>query len=107
MTQEVTIIGGGLAGCEAAWQLLQRGFEVRLFEARPEVMTPAHTTGNLAEMVCSNSFRSDLLTSAAGLLKAEMRLLDSLVVAAAESSAVPAGQALGLLCHGFQECVSV
>ncbi len=59
-------------------------------------MTPAHTTGNLAEMVCSNSFRSDLLTSAAGLLKAEMRLLDSLIVAAAESSAVPAGQALAV-----------
>jgi methylenetetrahydrofolate--tRNA-(uracil-5-)-methyltransferase len=105
MTEEITVVGGGLAGCEAAWQLLQRGYKVRLFEARPELMTPAHTTGKLAEMVCSNSFRSDLLTSAAGLLKAEMRLLDSLIIAAADSSAVPAGQALAVDRDNFSNTI--
>lgn len=92
----VEIIGGGLAGCEAAWQLLRRGFNVRLFEQRPERMTPAHKTDQLAELVCSNSFRSDSLSSAVGLLKAEMRLLDSLIMSVADECRVPAGQALAV-----------
>ena len=94
--QRVTVIGGGLAGCEAAWQLLRAGINITLFEQRPEVMTPAHTGGRLAELVCSNSFRGDRLSTAPGLLKAEMRLLGSLVMEAAAASAVPAGQALAV-----------
>jgi methylenetetrahydrofolate--tRNA-(uracil-5-)-methyltransferase len=92
----VTIIGGGLAGCEAAWQLLRRGYGVRVFEQRPAAMTPAHTGGRLAELVCSNSFRSQSLATAPGLLQAEMRLLDSLIIAAADAAKVPAGQALAV-----------
>lgn len=104
MTQAdaVTIIGGGLAGCEAAYRLLRAGLRVRLFEQRPERMTPAHTGGGLAELVCSNSFRSDALSSAPGLLKAEMRILGSLVIGAADSCRVPAGQALAV----DRECFS-
>lgn len=96
MSEPITIIGGGLAGCEAAWQLLERGYEVKMYEQRPDGTAPAHATGYLAELVCSNSLRSDLLTSAAGMLKAEMRLLDSLIIGAADSHKVPAGQALAV-----------
>ncbi|HUX08882.1 MAG TPA: methylenetetrahydrofolate--tRNA-(uracil(54)-C(5))-methyltransferase (FADH(2)-oxidizing) TrmFO [Acidobacteriota bacterium] len=92
----VTIIGGGLAGCEAAFQLLRQGRRVRLFEQRPRSKTPAHTGGNLAELVCSNSFRSNSLSSAPGLLKAEMRILGSLTMEAADNCRVPAGQALAV-----------
>jgi len=92
----VRIIGGGLAGAEAAWQLARRGVAVELFEMRPKRMTEAHATGNLAELVCSNSLRSDSLTAPAGLLKAEMRRLDSLVIRSAESHSVPAGSALAV-----------
>ena len=92
----VTVIGGGLAGCEAAFQLLRQGRRVRLFEQRPRSKTPAHTGGNLAELVCSNSFRSNSLSSAPGLLKAEMRILGSLTMEAADNCRVPAGQALAV-----------
>jgi methylenetetrahydrofolate--tRNA-(uracil-5-)-methyltransferase len=72
----VTIIGGGLAGCEAAWQLLKRGYAVKLIEMKPERSSPAHTSPLFAELVCSNSLRSNEMTNAVGLLKEEMRLLD-------------------------------
>jgi methylenetetrahydrofolate--tRNA-(uracil-5-)-methyltransferase len=96
MKAVVRIVGGGLAGAEAAWQLARRGISVELFEMRPQRMTEAHTSANLGELVCSNSLRSCALTAAAGLLKEEMRRLDSLVVHVAESSRVPAGSALAV-----------
>jgi methylenetetrahydrofolate--tRNA-(uracil-5-)-methyltransferase len=92
----VDVVGGGLAGCEAAWQLAERGLDVVLHEMRPERGTPAHTTDQLAELVCSNTFKSTELTSAHGLLKAECRALGSLILAAAESARVPAGTALAV-----------
>ena len=92
----ISIIGGGLAGAEAAWQLAQRGCSVDLFEMRPVRMTEAHASDRLGELVCSNSLRSDALTAPAGLLKAEMRRLDSVVIRCAESSRVPAGSALAV-----------
>ncbi len=92
----VTIIGGGLAGCEAAWKLGKAGIAVRLFEMRPSSMTPAHKTGLLAELVCSNSLKSDSLDNASGVLKAEMEALDSIVMKAARASRVPAGGALAV-----------
>ncbi|HEX2386159.1 MAG TPA: FAD-dependent oxidoreductase, partial [Candidatus Binatia bacterium] len=85
MNSTVTIVGGGLAGCEAAWQLARRGVAVELYEMRPQRATEAHATANLAELVCSNSLRSAALTNAAGLLKEEMRRLDSLIIRAAEA----------------------
>lgn len=96
MTKKIRIIGGGLAGSEASYQLAKRGFEVELYEMRPETKTPAHETENLAELVCTNSFRSDALTNAAGLLKEEMRLLDSLIMKAADHARIPAGSALAV-----------
>ena len=96
MGREVIIIGGGLAGSEAAWQLARRGVRVRLFEMRPVKMTPAHRTGKLGELVCSNSLRSKEITSAVGLLKEEMRRLHSLIMEAAFASEVPAGKALAV-----------
>ena len=92
----VTVVGGGLAGSEAAWQLASRGFEVRLHEMRPVVTTPAHKTDRLAELVCSNTFKSTELTNAHGLLKAEMRLLGSIILEAADSARVAAGSALAV-----------
>ena len=92
----VTIVGAGLAGSECAWQLARRGHSVRLFEMRPKVTTAAHQTGRCAELVCSNSFRSDNPRNAVGLLKREMELLESLVIASARASAVPAGDALAM-----------
>ncbi len=92
----VIVIGGGLAGSEAAWQLAQRGIEVRLYEMRPVRRTEAHQTEQLGELVCSNSFRSDLVDTAVGLLKAEMRRLDSLVMKIADRTRVPAGSALAV-----------
>ena len=92
----VTVIGGGLAGSEAAWQLASRGFDVRLHEMRPVVTTPAHKTDRLAELVCSNTFKSTELTNAHGLLKAEMRLLGSAILEAADSARVAAGSALAV-----------
>ena len=96
MVERVTIVGGGLAGCEAAWQLARRGVGVDLHEMRPLVPTPVHQTGELAELVCSNSLRGNALDQAAGLLKQEMRRLDSLVVRTADAVKVPAGSALAV-----------
>jgi methylenetetrahydrofolate--tRNA-(uracil-5-)-methyltransferase len=90
------IVGAGLAGTEAAWQAASQGIEVELYEMRPRKMTPAHKTGGLGELVCSNSLRGDSLSNAVGLLKEEMRRLDSLVMRAAEASRVPAGGALAV-----------
>ena len=95
-TGELTVVGGGLAGTEAAWQAAQRGVKVRLYEMRPGKMTPAHTSGNLAELVCSNSLGSNLVDRAPGLLKNEMRRLGSLIVECAAAAAVPAGGALAV-----------
>ncbi len=94
--QELTIIGGGLAGCEAAYQAAQGGAKVRLYEMRPTVSTKIHQTDDLAELVCSNSLKSNTLDKATGLLKWEMRRLDSLIIAAADASSVPAGSALAV-----------
>ncbi len=94
--QEAMVVGGGLAGCEAAWQLAKQGIRTTLIEMRPTVMTPAHHTANLAELVCSNSLRSGRLENAVGLLKEEMRLLGSLILDAAEVAKVPAGGALAV-----------
>ena len=92
----VTIVGAGLAGSECAWQLARRGHRVRLYEMRPMVKTAAHQTGRCAELVCSNSFRSDNPRNAVWLLKREMELLDSLVIRSARAAAVPAGDALAM-----------
>jgi methylenetetrahydrofolate--tRNA-(uracil-5-)-methyltransferase len=92
----VTIVGGGLAGCEAAWQAVRGGLSVDLYEMRPVRTTPAHRTSDLAELVCSNSLKSNLLDTASGLLKEEMRRCDSLVVRVAERTRVPAGGALAV-----------
>lgn len=92
----VNIVGAGLAGCEAAWQCLNRGLKVRLYEMRPEKSTEAHKTGDFAELVCSNSFKSFQPTSAPGQLKVEMAMLDSLIVEAAYAAKVPAGNALAV-----------
>ncbi len=93
---KVAIVGGGLAGSEAAWQLAEQGVYVTLFEMKPEEFSPAHETANLAELVCSNSFRSEEPTSGVGLLKKEMRFLQSLVMQAADKTRVPAGKALAV-----------
>ena len=91
-----TVIGAGLAGCEAAWQLAERGIRVRLIEMKPVRMSPAHHSEQLAELVCSNSFRGDRLTNAVGLLKEEMRIMGSLIMRCADETRVPAGGALAV-----------
>ena len=91
-----TVLGAGLAGCEAAWQLALRGVPVRLVDMKPDGKTPAHHADGFAELVCSNSLRSDRLTNASGLLKEEMRRSGSLILAAADASRVPAGGALAV-----------
>jgi len=93
---KVTVIGAGLAGCEAAWQLAKRGIQVTLYEMKPEKMSPAHKSPLFAELVCSNSLRSDRIQNAVGLLKEEMRVLDSLIMKAADAARVPAGGALAV-----------
>ncbi|MDD3335644.1 MAG: methylenetetrahydrofolate--tRNA-(uracil(54)-C(5))-methyltransferase (FADH(2)-oxidizing) TrmFO [Eubacteriales bacterium] len=101
----VTVIGGGLAGCEAAWQLAMRGIPVDLYEMKPEKKSPAHHLDTMGELVCSNSLRSDRLTNAVGLLKAEMRKLHSLIMEAADATAVPAGGALAVDRNGFSQTI--
>lgn len=96
METDVLVIGGGLAGCEAAWQAARRGLRVRLVEMRPGLNTPAHRTADLAELVCSNSLKSERLDAAAGLLKAEMERAGSLIVRSARRARVPAGQTLAV-----------
>lgn len=96
MNDYITIIGGGLAGSEAAYQIAKRGIKVKLYEMKPNRFSPAHKNENLAEVVCSNSFKSNLHTNACGLLKEELRLLDSLLIRVADEVAVPAGQALAV-----------
>jgi len=96
LPKPVIIIGGGLAGCEAAWQLSKRGIPVTLFEMKPEVFSPAHKTEHLAELVCSNSLRSNATENAVGLLKEEMRTMGSLIMEAADATSVPAGRALAV-----------
>jgi methylenetetrahydrofolate--tRNA-(uracil-5-)-methyltransferase len=103
---DVTVVGGGFAGVECAWQLARRGHTARLVEMRPRVRTPAHQGEGLAEMVCSNSFRSDNPLNAVGLLKREMEALDSLVMACARQARVPAGDALAVDRAAFSERVT-
>ena len=93
---QVTFVGGGLAGSEAAWQLAQSGVEVRLIEMRPHRPTPVHRGDGLAELVCSNSLRGDAPTNAVGVLKREMEALGSLIIHTARQAAVPAGGALAV-----------
>lgn len=106
MNDFVTVIGGGLAGADAAWQAARLGVKVRLYEMRPATYTPAHHTDQLAELVCSNSFRGTELTSAAGLLKAEMERLGSLIIEQGRANSVPAGGALAVDRHGFAAAVT-
>ena len=103
---ELTIIGGGLAGTEAAWQAAQRSIRVSLYEMRPVKQTPAHVSGQLAELVCSNSLGSDLADRAPGLLKTEIRRLDSLIMQVAAEAAVPAGGALAVDREVFAQSVT-
>lgn len=104
--KKVTVLGAGLAGCECAWQLAKRGIEVRLFEMKPNKMTPAHSSEYFAELVCSNSLRSDGLTNAVGLLKAEMRKMGSLIMESADSNRVAAGGALAVDREGFSRYIT-
>jgi methylenetetrahydrofolate--tRNA-(uracil-5-)-methyltransferase len=106
MSDKVSVIGAGLAGSECAWQLARRGHRVRLFEMRPLVGTSAHQTDRCAELVCSNSFRSDNPRNAVGLLKREMEALDSLIIRCARAAAVPAGDALAMDRHVFANLVT-
>jgi methylenetetrahydrofolate--tRNA-(uracil-5-)-methyltransferase len=102
----INIIGGGLAGCEVAYQIAKRGYDVKLYEMKPEKFSPAHSNSNLAEIVCSNSFKSNLHTNACGLLKEELRNLDSLLIKVADKVQVPAGQALAVDREKFSEEVT-
>jgi methylenetetrahydrofolate--tRNA-(uracil-5-)-methyltransferase len=102
---KITIVGGGLAGSEAAWQLAQRGHDVRIYEMRPTTMTPAHKTDRLAELVCSNSFRAANVENAVGLLKEEMRRLNSLIMKAADATSVPAGGCLAVDRDAFSDLI--
>ena len=106
MNEYITIIGGGLAGTEAAYQIAKRGIKVKLYEMKPQKYSPAHSNENLAEIVCSNSFKSNLHTNACGLLKEELRKLDSLLIKIADQTAVPAGQALAVDREEFSKKVT-
>ena len=103
---EVKVIGAGLAGCEAAWQLANRDIDVRLYEMKPKKMTPAHHSPDFAELVCSNSLRGDRLENAVGLLKEELRRLDSLILSCAEATRVEAGGCLAVDRGGFSQMVT-
>ena len=104
--REVTVLGAGLAGSECAWQLAKRGIKVKLWEMKPEKMSPAHTSPYFGELVCSNSLRSDELTNAVGLLKAEMRALGSLIMDSADKNRVAAGGALAVDREGFARYIT-
>ncbi len=106
MEKKVIVIGAGLAGSEAAWQLAKRGVNVDLYEMRPKKMTPAHKTQNFAELVCSNSLRANNITNAVGLLKEEMRRLDSLIIKCADATQVPSGGALAVDRDKFSEMIT-
>ncbi len=106
MKDFITIIGGGLAGSEAAYQIAKRNIKVKLYEMKPIKFSPAHSEAGLAEIVCSNSFKSNLLTNAAGLLKEELRRLDSLLIKIADETSVPAGQALAVDREKFSKRVT-
>ena len=106
MKDYITIIGGGLAGTEAAYQIAKRGIKVKIYEMKPKKYSPAHSNKNLAEIVCSNSFKSNLVTNACGLLKEELRRLDSLLIKTADETSVPAGQALAVDREKFAEMVT-
>ena len=106
MSNCVKVIGAGLAGCEAAWQLAQRGIPVMLYEMKPKKMSPAHHSENFAELVCSNSLRGDKLENAVGLLKEELRRMDSLIIACADRTRVEAGGCLAVDRHGFSALVT-
>ncbi|MBQ7579308.1 MAG: FAD-dependent oxidoreductase, partial [Clostridia bacterium] len=93
---QAVVIGGGLAGCEACYQLAKRGISVTLYEMKPQKFSPAHHSTNLAEVVCSNSFKSKEESTASGLLKAELEKLDSLILKVAKTTSVPAGGALAV-----------
>ena len=103
---DVTVVGAGLAGCEAAWQLAQRGISVALMEMKPHKMTPAHHSPDFAELVCSNSLRSDQLENAVGLLKEELRRCGSLILRCADETRVEAGGALAVDRQGFSGAVT-
>lgn len=105
-TDKLIIVGGGLAGCEAAWQAASRGLEVQLYEMRPKLTTGAHTTSSLAELVCSNSLGSNIVDRASGLLKQELRILGSLLIDSADQTAVPAGGALAVDREKFADLVT-
>ena len=106
MEKEVIVIGGGLAGTEAALQIAKRGIKVKLYEMKPTKFSDAHSNENLAEIVCSNSFKSNLLTNACGLLKEELRILGSELIPIADSNSVPAGQALAVDREEFSKKVT-
>lgn len=106
MKDYIKVIGAGLAGCEAAWQIAKRGIKVKLYEMKPKSFSPAHHLDTFAELVCSNSLRSDQLENAVGLLKEEMRLLDSLIMKCADMTRVPAGGALAVDRTGFSQLVT-
>ena len=106
MKDYIVVIGGGLAGSEAAYQIAKQGIKVKLYEMKPIKFTEAHSNKNLAEIVCSNSFKSNLHTNACGLLKEELRKLDSLLIKIADKTAVPAGQALAVDREEFSKKVT-
>src|ERR1700730_10246355 len=106
MTRQVTVVGAGLAGCEAAFQLAERGFDVTLVEQKPHARTPAQTSDQFCELVCSNSLRGAALSNAVGLLKEELRRAGSLILACADATAVPAGGALAVDRERFSERIT-
>ena len=106
MKDYITVVGGGLAGCEAAYQIAKAGIKVKLYEMKPTKFSEAHSNENFAEIVCSNSFKSNLLTNACGLLKEELRRLDSLLIRIADETQVPAGQALAVDREEFSKRVT-
>lgn len=106
MNKKVNVIGAGLAGCEAAWQIADLGIEVNLYEMKPKKFSPAHKSSDLCELVCSNSFKADRLESASGLLKEEMRVLNSLILSCADKCRVPAGGALAVDREKFSKLVT-